>query len=137
MPNLSTPNRATSAPFPQLLRTLTALLVCSKTASSSSSSHPAPAATQPPTPSPPPPATADSTPYPLSFAALANLIATGAPIPGIKDIPDKLAEGAPSVSTAQVQKKPWEGVVGAAEERAGGGGPVHNAKVKEEGSGQV
>jgi len=65
-----------------------------------------------------PPATAasapapssDAPPYPLSFAALAALIASGAPIPGIKDIPDKLAEGAPSESKVDVGRirKPWE-----------------------------
>lgn len=36
------------------------------------------------------------------------MIATGAPVPGIRDIPDLLAEGEPSESTAQVPKKPWE-----------------------------
>lgn len=76
---------------------------------------PAAAPPSPPTALPtPPPAPASSAPgnppYPLSFAALASLIASGAPIPGIRDIPDKLAEGEPSVSTVDVAavRKPWE-----------------------------
>lgn len=52
----------------------------------------------------------EAPPYPLSFAALASLIASGAPIPGIRDIPNKLAEGEPSISTVELSKvkKPWE-----------------------------
>ncbi|KAM0753965.1 hypothetical protein T439DRAFT_168228 [Meredithblackwellia eburnea MCA 4105] len=59
---------------------------------------------------PPPTASAssDEPPYPLSFAALAQLIATGQPIPGIKEIPDKLTEEQPTVSTQQARRKPWE-----------------------------
>ncbi|GAA5897267.1 DUF5572 domain-containing protein [Sporobolomyces salmoneus] len=50
----------------------------------------------------------DEPPYPLSFAHLAHLISTGAPIPGIKEIPDKLTEERPSESTREVRRKPWE-----------------------------
>ncbi|GAA5840003.1 hypothetical protein JCM3766R1_000638 [Sporobolomyces carnicolor] len=50
----------------------------------------------------------DQPPYPLSFAHLAQLIATGAPIPGIRDIPDKVTEERPSESTRPIQRKPWE-----------------------------
>ncbi|POY75728.1 hypothetical protein BMF94_1351 [Rhodotorula taiwanensis] len=62
------------------------------------------------------PSAADDPPYPPTFAELAQMIATGAPVPGIRDIPDLLAEGKPSESTAQVPKKPWE--------RAGDGVPA-------------
>lgn len=52
----------------------------------------------------------DAPPYPLSFATLASLIASGAPIPGIREIPNKLASEEPSISTIEVGKvkKPWE-----------------------------
>ena len=50
--------------------------------------------------------------YPTSFAALAALIASGAPIPGIKQIPEKLNEvEASKPKVAQVPgagRKPWE-----------------------------
>ncbi|GAA6016276.1 hypothetical protein JCM11491_006800 [Sporobolomyces phaffii] len=79
----------------------------------------------PPLPPPPPLAAtttatataADDPPYPLSFAHLAHLISTGAPIPGIKHVPDKLAEQVPSESTATIQRKPWERANVEAEER--------------------
>ncbi|KAM0790867.1 hypothetical protein ACM66B_004708 [Microbotryomycetes sp. NB124-2] len=71
------------------------------TLSNSASSTATPAAPSP---------SKDDAPYPVSFQQLAALIASGAPIPGIKDIPDKLAEGSPSQSQIDVQKvrKPWE-----------------------------
>lgn len=47
-------------------------------------------------------------PYPLSFSALATLIATGEPIPGIKDIPDLLNDAPGTESTLKGGKKPWE-----------------------------
>lgn len=99
-----------------------------------------------------PPATSSSSsstdpPYPPTFAQLAQLIATGAPIPGIKDIPDKLAEGAPSESRESVRRKPWEKEEG--NPAQGGERPVGadtesemfaeegGGMVAEEGSGQV
>jgi len=36
------------------------------------------------------------------------LIQSGQPIPGIKDVPDKLAEGDPTQSKEEVRRKPWE-----------------------------
>ncbi|BGP25134.1 hypothetical protein JCM10295v2_004054 [Rhodotorula toruloides] len=65
---------------------------------------------QPSTAPQPPPSSApsDHPPYPPSFAELAALIATGAPVPGIKEVPDKLAEGEPSESREGVRRKPWE-----------------------------
>ncbi|GAA5963105.1 hypothetical protein JCM21900_001054 [Sporobolomyces salmonicolor] len=83
---------------------------------------------------------ADDPPYPLTFAHLAHLIATGAPIPGIKDIPDRLAEGEPSASRREVveaARKPWElprEAVDREEGEAGVGGEEERA---EEGTGQV
>lgn len=87
--------------------------------SRSASAAAAPLLTTPaPAPAPAPPQ--DNPPYPPSFAELARLIATGAPIPGIKHIPDQLAEGEPSKSTLaaqigqsggtpnQIGVKPWE-----------------------------
>ncbi|GAA5874460.1 hypothetical protein JCM3774_005726 [Rhodotorula dairenensis] len=50
----------------------------------------------------------DQPPYPPTFAELAQLIATGAPVPGIKDIPDLLAADPPTESTAPPKRKPWE-----------------------------
>ncbi|BGP08602.1 hypothetical protein OF846_003627 [Rhodotorula toruloides] len=87
---------------------------------------------------PPPPSSSSDPPYPPTFAQLAALIATGAPIPGIKEIPDKLAEGEPSESRESVRRKPWE------KAGAGGGGDesgmlegAADETMKEEGSGQV
>jgi Family of unknown function (DUF5572) len=50
----------------------------------------------------------DATPYPTSFAHIVELITTGQPIPGIKEIPDTVLEGEKSESTAARRKKPWE-----------------------------
>ncbi|GAA5859442.1 hypothetical protein JCM1840_004619 [Sporobolomyces johnsonii] len=90
-------------------------------------------------------APADDPPYPLTFAHLAHLIATGAPIPGIKDIPDRLAEGEPSESRREVVegvRKPWEvrrDELGREEREKGTGGDGAMAAPEraEEGSGQV
>ncbi|KAK9899719.1 hypothetical protein P389DRAFT_207353 [Cystobasidium minutum MCA 4210] len=48
--------------------------------------------------------------YPLSFDELAEMIATGAHIPGIREIPDKLNEEKPSepVLAKTRVRKPWE-----------------------------
>ncbi|GAA6063305.1 hypothetical protein JCM10212_006715 [Sporobolomyces blumeae] len=54
------------------------------------------------------PSAPDDPPYPLSFAHLAHLISTGAPIPGIRDIPDELNEQPPTKSERDALKKPWE-----------------------------
>ena len=57
-------------------------------------------------------ATESSDAMPLSFAALSDLIASGATIPGIKDIPDVVNEQPASTPTLATQfgagKKPWE-----------------------------
>ncbi|KAK0615526.1 Uncharacterized protein DIS24_g11733 [Lasiodiplodia hormozganensis] len=53
-------------------------------------------------------------PYPTSFAHIVELITSGQPIPGIKEIPDTVLEGQGSASTASKRKKPWEKDVGVA-----------------------
>lgn len=61
----------------------------------------------------PPQPSIDEPAYPSSFAHVAQLIATGAPIPGIKHVPDKLNEEAPTEpqlagKVAGAGRKPWE-----------------------------
>ncbi|GAA6009116.1 DUF5572 domain-containing protein [Rhodotorula paludigena] len=63
----------------------------------------------------------ENPPYPPSFAELAQLIASGAPIPGVRDIPDELAAGEPSEAKHEARRKPWEKAV--AGEMAGTVGP--------------
>ncbi|KAI8806090.1 hypothetical protein BJ742DRAFT_774587 [Cladochytrium replicatum] len=46
--------------------------------------------------------------FPLSFAKICEMVARGEPIPGIKQIPDKINEEAPSASTLKPRRKPWE-----------------------------
>ena len=47
-------------------------------------------------------------PYPSSFNHIVELITSGAPIPGIKEIPDTILEGQASEPTRSVRRKPWE-----------------------------
>lgn len=47
-------------------------------------------------------------PYPTSFSQMVELITTGQPIPGIKQIPDTVLEGRSSQDTLVKRKKPWE-----------------------------
>ncbi|KAI9503128.1 hypothetical protein BX070DRAFT_224783 [Coemansia spiralis] len=47
-------------------------------------------------------------PYSASFAEVVEMITSGKEIPGIRDIPDKLNEQVPSMSTAKPPPKPWE-----------------------------
>ncbi len=55
------------------------------------------------------PGTADAdASYPRSFAHIVNLIKSGEPIPGVKDIPSTVLEGHESHSTAAPRRKPWE-----------------------------
>ena len=51
---------------------------------------------------PPPP------PYPQSFSHLVELITTGQPIPGIKEVPDTLLTGQGSKTVESKRRKPWE-----------------------------
>ncbi|KAA8911770.1 hypothetical protein FN846DRAFT_394616 [Sphaerosporella brunnea] len=50
----------------------------------------------------------DDMPYPKSFAEIVELITTGKPIPGIKDIPDTLLEAPKEQDTVPARRKPWE-----------------------------
>ncbi|KAM3078063.1 hypothetical protein ACMFMF_004476 [Clarireedia jacksonii] len=47
-------------------------------------------------------------PYPQSFADIVALITSGAPIPGIRDIPDTLLTDQASKPVASKRRKPWE-----------------------------
>ena len=47
-------------------------------------------------------------PYPTSFSQIVELITTGQPIPGIREIPDTVLEGRDSQATSVKRKKPWE-----------------------------
>lgn len=47
-------------------------------------------------------------PYPTSFAHIVELITTGQPIPGIKEIPSTVLEGQGTQSVKARRKKPWE-----------------------------
>ena len=50
----------------------------------------------------------ESMPHSPSFSQVAEMIASGRPIEGIRDIPDTLLVGQASSSTARERKKPWE-----------------------------
>ncbi|RVD88476.1 uncharacterized protein DFL_002661 [Arthrobotrys flagrans] len=52
----------------------------------------------------------DKTPYPTSFAHIVELITSGKPIPGIREIPNTLNAAPPTHSSAQQRRKPWEAV---------------------------
>lgn len=65
-----------------------------------SSSTQEPAASSDPNP--------ENPPYPVSFAALVELITSGAPIPGIKDIPPTLLTAQATQPVAAKRRKPWE-----------------------------
>ncbi|PQE09830.1 myb dna-binding domain protein [Rutstroemia sp. NJR-2017a BBW] len=47
-------------------------------------------------------------PYPQSFADIVALITSGAPIPGIREIPDTLLTDQASKPVASKRRKPWE-----------------------------
>jgi hypothetical protein len=47
-------------------------------------------------------------PYPPTFAEIVQLITTGAPIPGIKDIPPTLLTDKATKPMASKRRKPWE-----------------------------
>ncbi|KAK6351105.1 hypothetical protein TWF718_004276 [Orbilia javanica] len=59
----------------------------------------------------------DKTPYPTSFAHIVELITSGKPIPGIREIPNTLNVAPPTQNIAQQRRKPWE-VVAAPESGA-------------------
>lgn len=47
-------------------------------------------------------------PYPTSFAHIVELITTGQPIPGIKEIPNTILEGQGTQAEKPKRRKPWE-----------------------------
>ncbi|KAK3060710.1 hypothetical protein LTS18_007926 [Coniosporium uncinatum] len=47
-------------------------------------------------------------PYPTSFSHIVELITTGQPVPGIKEIPNTVLEGQGTESAKPRRKKPWE-----------------------------
>ncbi|CAE7195119.1 hypothetical protein PTNB73_08498 [Pyrenophora teres f. teres] len=47
-------------------------------------------------------------PYPTSFAHIVELITSGKPVPGIKDIPPTVLEGQGTAASKPKRKKPWE-----------------------------
>ncbi|KAF9175287.1 hypothetical protein BGX21_011412 [Mortierella sp. AD011] len=59
-------------------------------------------------PSPDSSAPAADPSYPKSFQEICDLIAAGRPIPGIRQIPNNLAEGTPSEAKLAPKLKPWE-----------------------------
>ena len=52
--------------------------------------------------------TGGAAPYPTSFAHIVELITSGKPIPGIKDIPGTILSGQGTESKRERRKKPWE-----------------------------
>ena len=47
-------------------------------------------------------------PYPPTFAEIVALITSGAPVPGIKEIPPTLLTSQASQPVAKKRRKPWE-----------------------------
>ena len=47
-------------------------------------------------------------PYPTSFAHIVELITSGKPIPGIKDVPETVLSGQETQSKCERRRKPWE-----------------------------
>ncbi|PVH98447.1 hypothetical protein DM02DRAFT_615795 [Periconia macrospinosa] len=60
-------------------------------------------------------------PYPTSFAHIVELVTTGQPIPGIKDIPDTILHGQGSAPAKGRRRKPWEKDGGGEEGQVGVG----------------
>ncbi|KAF2845380.1 hypothetical protein T440DRAFT_434864 [Plenodomus tracheiphilus IPT5] len=56
----------------------------------------------------PAPASEQPAPYPTSFAHIVELISTGKPVPGIKEIPPTVLEGQGTQATKERRRKPWE-----------------------------
>jgi len=47
-------------------------------------------------------------PYPLTFSHIVDLITSGQPVPGVKDIPDTVLDGQASQAIRSQRRKPWE-----------------------------
>jgi hypothetical protein len=54
------------------------------------------------------PKSEDNPPYPTSFAEVVALITTGAPIPGIKEIPPTVLSEQATKPSVNKRRKPWE-----------------------------
>ncbi|GES99985.1 hypothetical protein GLOIN_2v1537121 [Rhizophagus clarus] len=52
--------------------------------------------------------TKDNPQYPRTFHQLVEMISKEQPIPGIKQIPNELNKGTPSIPTIKPRPKPWE-----------------------------
>ena len=65
-------------------------------------------------------------PYPTSFSQIVELITSGEPIPGIKEVPDTVLEGQASQPTTAERKKPWEKDAGAGQDIVGPNDSVAN-----------
>lgn len=52
--------------------------------------------------------TPEAAPHPKAFLEIVQLIQSGEPIPGIKDIPDTVLLGQGSIPSLSRRKKPWE-----------------------------
>jgi uncharacterized protein DUF5572 len=50
----------------------------------------------------------DDDPPSIPYAELVEMIQTGKPVPGIKDIPDTVLSGQGTQSVATKRRKPWE-----------------------------
>jgi hypothetical protein len=56
----------------------------------------------------PAPSDPKQAPYPATFAEIVAMITSGAPIPGIVDIPPIVLHGQGSKPTLKKRRKPWE-----------------------------
>jgi hypothetical protein len=52
--------------------------------------------------------TKDDTPHSEAFSRIVELIKSGEPIPGVKEVPDIINRAPPSLSIRAERKKPWE-----------------------------
>ncbi|KAG7010184.1 hypothetical protein G7Y79_00001g004560 [Physcia stellaris] len=66
-----------------------------------------------------PSANEDAAPYPTSFSQIVDLITSGQPVPGIKEIPDTVLSGKESNPKSAKRKKPWENAAEQNEKVAG------------------
>lgn len=115
-----------------------------KSTSSVSSAAPAPLFTNGTSSPPVPPSeevsgsVEEPAPYPQTFTDIVALITSGAPIPGIKDIPPTILHGHATQPASSRRKKPWEKDVaelpgvGDAEDEVAGAGTFGD--VREEGT---
>lgn len=82
--------------------THTSALASTSTPASAPASEPSGIMPTPTSPSEPP------APYPTSFAHIVELITSGKPVPGIKEIPPTVLEGQGTAASKPKRKKPWE-----------------------------